>query len=152
MKKLFLMMLVTGMLAPAVAAAGYNQAGCGLGAQAFKDNAKGSQILAATTNGLFGIQTFAISTGTSECVSSGAVKSERETDVFVAVNFESLKSEMARGSGEHLVALSNLMGCESGTNFARTLQANYANVFSKAATPEALMDALNATVPSACTL
>jgi hypothetical protein len=108
--------------------------------------------MAATTNGTFGIQTFAITTGTSECTASGAVKSERETDVFVAVNFDSLKNEIARGSGEHLVALANLMGCERSDSFARTLQANYENTFSKAETPEALLGALNATAPSACSL
>jgi hypothetical protein len=153
MRKLLLTAVVAGMLAPAVAmAAGQNMAGCGLGSLAFKENGKWQQVLAATTNGTFGTQTFGISTGTSNCTADGAVKSERATEVFVAVNFDSLKSEMARGSGEHLVALSSLMGCERSGDLARTLQANYENTFSKAETPEALLSALNATVPNVCSL
>ena len=48
----------------------YGSAGCGLGSLVFKQN-DGTQILAATTNGTFGSQTFGITFGTSNCNSKG---------------------------------------------------------------------------------
>ena len=42
-------------------------AGCGLGSMIIQENTKVMQLLAATTNGSFGSQTFGISTGTSNC-------------------------------------------------------------------------------------
>lgn len=41
-----------------------NDAGCGLGSMIIQENTKVMQVLAATTNGT-GVQTFGISTGTS---------------------------------------------------------------------------------------
>ncbi len=45
----------------------YGTAGCGLGSMAFGNQKGAIQILAATTNGLFGTQTFGITSGTSNC-------------------------------------------------------------------------------------
>ncbi|HYG66757.1 MAG TPA: DUF3015 family protein, partial [Anaeromyxobacteraceae bacterium] len=45
----------------------YGAAGCGLGSMAFGNTPGAVQILASTTNGLFGTQTFGITTGTSNC-------------------------------------------------------------------------------------
>src|SRR5262245_61167540 len=57
----------------------YGQAGCGLGSMLFgKDNSKLMQVLAATTNGIGGNQSFAIPSGTSNCTEAGVVKAERE--------------------------------------------------------------------------
>jgi len=50
----------------------YGMAGCGLGSIAFgNDQTMFKQVLAATTNGTFGTQTFGITSGTSNCVSGG---------------------------------------------------------------------------------
>ena len=70
------------------------------------------QILAITTNGfLFPTHTFAISSGTSGCSNDGIIKREYEQEFFVAANFDSLVSDMARGGGQYLAAMSELMGC-----------------------------------------
>ena len=45
----------------------YGTAGCGLGSMIFGDQKGAIQILAATTNSIFGTQTFGITTGTSNC-------------------------------------------------------------------------------------
>ncbi|MER3424815.1 MAG: orotate phosphoribosyltransferase [Nitrospiraceae bacterium] len=93
-------------------AAGYGDGpGCGLGALVFKDGPKtiGHQVLAATTNGI-GMQTFAISTGTSGCTNNGQIVKHEAVNVFASVNFESLSQEMAQGQGEHLASLATLMG------------------------------------------
>ena len=49
----------------AMAADKYGTAGCGLGSLVFGNQKGIVQIFAATTNGLFGSQTFGITTGTS---------------------------------------------------------------------------------------
>ena len=93
-------------------AQGYGMAGCGLGSLVFQnDNAMIKQILAATTNGTFGSQTFGITSGTSNCTSGGVLKSEKEQAAFVEVNFRDLKQNMAAGGGEFLNSFGTLLGC-----------------------------------------
>ena len=69
MKKLIAIAMMLGLAAPAVvsAAGNHTMAGCGLGYVLFGhgDNSKIMQILAATTNGTSGNQTFGMTTGTS---------------------------------------------------------------------------------------
>ncbi len=56
-----------GALALSAHAAPYGEAGCGLGSMIFGDSPGFVQVLAATTNGCSGSQTFGITTGTSNC-------------------------------------------------------------------------------------
>jgi Protein of unknown function (DUF3015) len=85
-------------------------AGCGVGTMIFKGQ-KGvlPQILAVTTNGSFGNQTFGMSTGTLGCEQDGVVMREHEKDVYVAANIDQIKLDMARGGGEYLATLASLM-------------------------------------------
>src|ERR1700687_45132 len=103
---------ITLAVLPATARATGNHpmAGCGLGYLLFsnKDNTKATQVLGATTNGPFGTQTFGITSGTSGCTEDGAVKMARATDVYVDVNFDSLRQEMATGEGEYVNTLASL--------------------------------------------
>lgn len=115
MRKLTLLFAIVGVLftAKAANAQGYGMAGCGLGSLLFgNDNTTLMQILAATTNGTFGSQTFGITSGTSNCTSGGVVKAEREQAAFAEVNFQDLKRNMASGGGEYLMSFSTLLGCE----------------------------------------
>jgi len=88
-------------------------AGCGLGSLIISKNSKLLQLFAATTNGTFGSQTFGITSGTSNCSSSGLVNNEKEIDYFVEVNHDDLSREMAQGHGEKLTTLAALHGCSS---------------------------------------
>ena len=101
-------------LGAGVATAKYGMAGCGLGTVVFDSNTKGSQIMAATTNGTFASQTFGITSGTSNCTAGGTVKADKEQEAFVEANFESLQRDLAAGQGEYLVAFSSLLGCQEG--------------------------------------
>jgi hypothetical protein len=115
MRKLTLLFAMVGVLftAKAASAQGYGMAGCGLGSLLFgNDNTTLMQILAATTNGTFGSQTFGITSGTSNCTAGGVVKAEREQAAFAEVNFQDLKRNMAAGGGEYLTSFSTLLGCE----------------------------------------
>jgi hypothetical protein len=87
--------------------------GCGLGKLLWSKNGKkdiAPQVLMATTNGIFGSQTFGISTGSSGCTNDGKVWAEQTTELFVAATFGNLAEDMARGHGEHLTALATLLG------------------------------------------
>jgi hypothetical protein len=88
-------------------------AGCGLGSGLFGPvNEPFAQVLAATTNGTFANQTFGISSGTSNCVSGGVVRAEREQAAFAEMNFRDLKQNMAAGGGEYLRSFATLLGCD----------------------------------------
>ncbi len=108
--------------------------GCGLGTMLFKNNADNSillQVLQATTNTSFGNQTFGITTGTSECRRPAKfVKSER-LNQFVADNIDNLARDIARGNGESLDALAELMEIapEERPEVYLRLQANFSNIF-----------------------
>jgi len=112
MRKLVLAAAVLAMSAlPATAAfAEATGAGCGVGTMIFKGQ-KGvlPQILAATTNGTLGNQTFGMSTGTLGCEQDGVVLNEHAKEMYVATNMDLLKQDMARGGGEYLTTLAALM-------------------------------------------
>ena len=86
--------------------------GCGLGKLAWQNypnqKTKGAQIMMATTNA-WGMQTFAISTGTSGCTDDGKWWAENKTTMFAELNSDSLAQEMAQGGGEHLASLATLL-------------------------------------------
>jgi hypothetical protein len=117
----------------AMAAMGYGDGpGCGLGSMIFQGNKKiVHQVLAATTNGTFGNQTFGISTGTLGCTNDGLVKNEEKVNVFAAANMDNLSQEMAQGQGEHLTSLAVLMGVptEHQPAFFMMTQEEYTSLF-----------------------
>ena len=113
MKKLLIAVAVA--LPMSAMAAGENNIGnCGWGSKLF-DGQSGiaPQVLGATTNGTFGNQTFAITSGTSGCTQDGAVKSNWKTALFIDGNKEMLARDMSVGSGETLDSLAHLMGVEA---------------------------------------
>jgi hypothetical protein len=123
--------------------------GCGLGKLAWSDYGRqksiAPQVLMATTNGTFGSQTFGISSGTSGCTNDGTIMSEHKASVFAAANYESLSQEMARGGGEHLASLAELMGVpeENRPEFFTLAQNQYATlVASGDSTPAAMIQTL----------
>jgi hypothetical protein len=124
-------MVVVLSFSTAARAQGYGMAGCGIGALLFgNDNSKLMQILASTTNGLFGSQTFGVTSGTSNCTSGGVVKAEREQAAFAEVNFQDLKRNMASGGGEFLTSFSTLLGCEDSAKptFFKMTQTKYESI------------------------
>ncbi len=102
---------VTIFVQTSLSAKNYGMAGCGLGSIVIGSKPGIVQIFAATTNGTSGNQTFGITSGTSNCTADGIVLKEKEQEIFVHLNFESLEKEMAVGSGEKLSAFANLLGC-----------------------------------------
>jgi|SRR5581483_2431535 len=84
---------------------------CGLGSRVF-DGQKGvaPQVLAITTNGTLGHQTFAVTSGTSGCNPNATVKSNWKVSLFIDENVNKLARDMSVGGGETLDALAALIG------------------------------------------
>jgi hypothetical protein len=153
MKKLLILSVVATLAAMPVAPALANYGdgpGCGLGAQIFKGNkAILHQTLAATTNGSFGNQTFAITTGTIGCTNNGSFASNEHATMFASLNFDNLSQEMAQGGGEHLASLATLMGVPAEQQpafFAMTQEKYAALIQSGETTPAAMLKALHETM------
>ena len=106
---------------------GYGTAGCGLGSIIFGDKPGMIQILAATTNGSSGNQTFAITSGTSNCGSSEVT--EASAKAFVETNREALAKDAAKGKGETISSLTTLAGCSDAAAVGATLQSNFQSIF-----------------------
>jgi hypothetical protein len=104
----------------------YGSAGCGLGSMAFGNQPGALQILAATTNGIFGNQTFAITTGTSNC---GAGLLAAGTKNFVEANREVLAKDISRGQGEAIGALTVINACQDSHKVGEALQKNFSTIF-----------------------
>src|SRR6266702_267769 len=69
----------------------YGDAGCGLGSLAFGDQQGPIQIVAATLNGT-GVQTFGITTGTSNC---HGISGAQATRIFIEANREALATDVS---------------------------------------------------------
>jgi hypothetical protein len=89
------------------------------------------QVLAVTTNGTLGNQTFGITSGTSGCTQDGTVTSNWKTSMFIDGNKQRLARDMSIGSGETLDSLAHLMGVreEDRAQFNRAAQSNLAKIF-----------------------
>jgi hypothetical protein len=109
--------------------AGHNMAGCGLGSQVFKENDQVSQILAGTTNGTSGNQTFGISSGTSGCTPDGAMASAEKLNIFTGENLDKLALDIAKGEGETLDTFIELSGVQNKAEFVFKLQSNFSKIF-----------------------
>jgi alkylated DNA nucleotide flippase Atl1 len=105
----------------------YGTAGCGLGSIVFGNSQGIVQIFAATTNGLFGTQTFGITSGTSNCVNTGS--SSASAKAFIQANRETMVKEIARGNGETISSLSALAGCNDASAVGSVLQHNFQSIF-----------------------
>lgn len=109
-------------------------AGCGLGAVVLDGKSgKGSQIAAALLNNLVIPNTTFMTTGGGlmGCDPTQTVEKEQATEIFVASNMDQISSEAAKGSGEYLNVLAQLMGIEAGDmdSFQSVAQNNYDQLF-----------------------
>ena len=118
----------------------YGTAGCGLGSMAFGSQPGAIQILAATTNGTFGTQTFGITTGTSNCGTGAMAQGTRN---FVEANREALAKDMSRGQGETIGALTWMAGCGNSQAVGAALQQRYSTIIpSETASSQEITDKL----------
>jgi len=166
MKKLFVLIALSitampsfvqadgGLVKVAEKASGgkYGTAGCGLGALIFGDQKGPVQIAAATSNQFYGIQTFAITTGTSNCTEDGVAMADRERELFAEANFHSIKEEASMGAGENVAVLASLYGCSGASvdAFSAGVHSQYSSI-DKASSAAQMLETMDGVAVSTCT-
>ena len=117
--------------------------GCGLGSLAWRGQ-KGPipQILAVTTNGTFGNQTFGISSGTSGCDPQGRISGGTGSMdlVFLENNMEQFAMDASAGHGETIDTLAGILSVDS-KRLGEVSKQNFATLF-----PSENVDAVDVTV------
>ncbi|MFP5385178.1 MAG: DUF3015 family protein [Bacteriovoracia bacterium] len=125
--------LIGDKVTPKNQEAAWGMAGCGLGSVLFGETeSRGGQILAVTTNDFYSNNTFAMSSGTSNCVpeqSESTAQLKKNMEMFVAANREALANDIAKSNGETISTLSGMMGCKDETYLGAKLQTRYETIF-----------------------
>ncbi|RXJ76906.1 hypothetical protein CRU86_06805 [Aliarcobacter skirrowii] len=104
--------------------------GCGLGTIVIKDQSTTiMQVLAATTNGTSGNQTFGITSGTLNCNQPSSFVSNDKLHRFINENMDELAMDISVGNGETLNTVATLMNIEDRATFASKLQANFTSIY-----------------------
>ena len=149
MKKMIVVLAMVLATSSAFAAK-YGSAGCGLGSMIFEgDQTWWKQVLAATTNTI-GLQTIAISLGTSNCDSPAPLK-VGQVEAYIEANKVALANDIARGNGETVVGLSNVYGCSNVMEFGKALKTNYKTIFNSASsTSKEITHNINTVAASSC--
>lgn len=133
MKKSLIAAALLASFSATSAYAAQENTGCGLGTMIF-DGKSGvaSQVLAVTTNGTSGNQTFGISSGTLGCTQDGVVQSTKKLSMFTGSNMDRLARDMSVGHGESLETMAELMGVEEQdkAGFYAVAQQNFGKIFS----------------------
>jgi hypothetical protein len=109
-----------------------NDAGCGLGSMVWAgQSGVAPKILAATTNGTSGNQTFGITSGTLGCQADGVIASAVRLNMFMGTNSERLARDMSAGQGESLDVLANLMNIKTEDKgaFFQAAKVNFGKIF-----------------------
>ena len=124
--------LVTLFICNPAMAVNKTNVGCGLGTLLWQDHdSVASQVLAVTTNGTFGNQTFGITSGTLECDKPQALVKNEKLNIFVSENMDNLAKNLAQGSGEYLDTLAVLMEIpiDDRQHFRGKLQQNFSIIY-----------------------
>ena len=134
------------LMATHVRAEQVGPAGCGLGSVIW---GKDSQVLAASSN-MTGTQTLGILFGTSNCAQKPKDAAVIE---FVQTNKVALETEAARGDGETVKALSQLLGCSNSGALGSALKQNFKEIFdTKEDDPKIITEEIKETVEKSRTL
>lgn len=136
--------LIAGAILLGASSMAFAQPGCGVGAMIWKgQSGVAPHVLAATTNGTFGNQTFGMTSGTLGCTTNEAVQSMA---MYMDSNIDKVARDMSRGNGENLETLAVLLGIEKADRgaFRQTLQDNFATIFPNSDTTSG--EAVNAIV------
>lgn len=138
---------VAALMVVAGSAMAQNNVGCGWGSAVFNgQRGVAPQVLAATTNGTSGNQTFGITFGTSGCTQDGVVSSSWKISMFIDGSRVALSRDAAAGQGENLDALASMMGVKADdrAEFVATIKGNFNTVFADDKVAANLKDVLAA--------
>ncbi len=104
---------------------------------------------AATTNSSSSNQWFGITSGTLGCDPDATVNNDYQREVFAVSNYDNLAREAARGEGDHLSTLAEIMGIETSDRvvFYSMTQHNYETLFGASMNdPMKMLTTLDATM------
>ncbi|WP_028303747.1 DUF3015 family protein [Oceanospirillum maris] len=148
MKKLIAGAILLTSSSMAFAAGNHGPAGCGLGSSVlFPDASKWYEhVMAATTNGTSGNQTFGMTSGTLGCQDANGPLAGGLA--FIDNNMDQLAMDAAKGEGESLAALAEVMGIESQDTvaFNHAVQSNFDSIFNADATSGSAYEAMKAVI------
>ena len=154
MKKLLLTSAMI-VMSSSVMAKDYGAAGCGLGSKLFEgQSGLGPHVFAATTNGFYGTQTFAMTSGTLGCDVTGTIHSHFAA-TYIEGNMDNVASAIAVGEGEALNALANAFGIEEKTipYFNETLNQHFSTIYpSQSVSSQEVFDAIVSIINQDATL
>jgi len=106
--------------------ANYGMGGCGLGSIIFRDNNGFEQVFAVTTNSIYSNHTSGMTSGTSNCTeNSGRVAAE----TFITINRVALEKEAARGDGESMNTLAQVLKCDNAAAFSSAVNGSFQEIF-----------------------
>lgn len=127
MKKLLLLSSIVASITSVTFA---DNVGCGLGSEIIKDKSSVlMQVLAATTNGSSGNQTFGITSGTSGCAKPAKIVSNDKATKFVEDNMDALAMDISNGQGESIDTLAALLDIKDKEAFTAKLQNNFDSIY-----------------------
>jgi hypothetical protein len=143
MKKIIIATLAVTTLTISAYAERNLNTGCGLGSMLIENqNTVAKQVVAATSNGLSGNQTFGITTGTMGCDKPVLLVSN-EVETFVADNMDNLATDIAAGQGETLETLATMLNVSDKKAFESKLKANFDKIYtSENVTSAKVIDAI----------
>lgn len=131
MRKSLILALAVGFVLVGVAQA-EDSTGCGLGTNLWKGKSGVfPQILAVTTNGTSGNQTFGISSGTSGCDPDGTIVYNAAVQRYMGERLDYVAANMSQGGGESLNALADLIGVSEDDKpaFFELTKTNFEKIF-----------------------
>jgi hypothetical protein len=109
-----------------------DSSGCGVGTILWKgQSGPAPQILAVTTNGTSGNQTFGITSGTLGCTQDGVVSPPAEVRMLTVSQLDNLAKDVARGEGETLASFATAMKVEQQDQplLFSALKSNFTRIF-----------------------
>jgi hypothetical protein len=121
-----LLTMVTG--ADMAYAGGYGPAGCGVGTMILGRDATGVMGGVAQYLNLVFYGPTSVTLGILDCADGGVADANSESLNYVVTNRDQLAEDSAKGAGDTVAALSDLMSCDE--SFVNALQADHSAVFS----------------------
>ena len=143
MRQLLIGSLIMG--ASTLAVADNSGPGCGWGSMLFEGSSgTPSHVVAATTNGTSGNNTFGMTSGTNGCDTSKTLD-YKGTSAVVFHNMDRLSNDIAKGEGEILDTVASVMGIDSADvpTFKRVLHENFGAIYPNSeVTSDQVMEAM----------
>jgi hypothetical protein len=129
---IFSILLITGVHAAD------SSDGCGIGNLLYGKKSLLGTSVRMTTNSFLGIINIgATTTGTSGCARHSIVKADMRAIHYMEENTQNLLTAFANGQGEHLHALSKVMGCDQVHNgyFNEQMKKNFGSLIEQSQAP-----------------